>query len=159
MKEKPVLKAERPTQCRVAIVTSLFNVSVTSKLKAGAVERFAELGFQADDMLMIDVPGAVEIPVTVKSIAARGLADVIVVFGAVIRGETSHYDYVCDQVSQGCQQVALAHQIPVIFGILTTDTMAQALARAGGEHGHKGREAADCAVHMRGVFEQLIELS
>lgn len=75
--------------------------------------------------------------------------------GAVIRGETSHYDYVCDQVSQGCQRVMLDYNIPVIFGVLTTENDEQALARVGGTHGHKGRDAIDCAVSMRSIKQQL----
>lgn len=157
MKEKPILENIPSSQdvFSIAIVTSLFNESVTEKLKTGAIARLKELGFQDHHILLVDVPGAFELPVTVQRIALKGLAEVIITLGAVIRGETTHYDYVCQQVSAGCQQVALTHQLPVIFGVLTTENVEQAMARAGGHEGHKGREAADCAVHMRRVFQRL----
>ncbi|MGB6976649.1 MAG: 6,7-dimethyl-8-ribityllumazine synthase, partial [Gammaproteobacteria bacterium] len=106
---------------------------------------------------VVHVPGAVEIPVTAQQLANTGNYDAIICLGAVIRGETDHYEYVCHQVSDGCQRVALDHHLPVIFGILTTDTVEQALARAGGSHGHKGRESADAALAMVAIMQQLHE--
>lgn len=131
-----------------AIVVSRFNETITAKLKSGALQRLQELGFTDHQVQVIDVPGAVEIPYAAQVLAKSKKFDAIICLGAVIRGETSHYDYVCDQVSQGCQRVMLEQECPVIFGVLTTENEAQAEARAGGAHGHKGRDAADCALEM-----------
>ena len=107
---------------------------------------------------MIQVPGAIEIPLVAKLLAESNRYKAIIALGAVIRGETSHYDYVCDQVSQGCQKVMLDFNIPVIFGVLTTENEEQALARVGGVHGHKGIDAADAALEMIQVVEELVSL-
>jgi 6,7-dimethyl-8-ribityllumazine synthase len=127
---------------------------VTDKLLAGAQERFAEL-VPNDQPLVISVPGAIEIPFIVQKLAKAGGYDAIVALGAVIRGETTHYDYVCDQVSTGCQSVMLQYDLPVIFGVLTTENLAQALDRVGGAHGHKGKDAIDVAFHMISLNRQL----
>lgn len=140
----------------IAVVVSTFNDLITSALKKGALERLEELGFKSDDVTLVEVPGAVEIPFVAQLLAQKKQVEAIVALGAVIRGETSHYDYVCEQVSQGCQRVMLDHNIPVIFGVLTTENEEQALARAGGEHGHKGKEAIDCAVSMYSINKQLL---
>lgn len=139
----------------IAVVVSTFNEKITSALKNGALERLAELGFKSNDITLIEVPGAVEIPFVANLLAKQKMVDVIIALGAVIRGETSHYDYVCDQVSQGCQRVMLDHNIPVIFGVLTTENEAQAEDRIGGKHGHKGKDSVDCAVMMHSVALQL----
>lgn len=139
----------------IAVVVSTFNDLITSALKKGALERLEELGFKSDEITLVEVPGAVEIPLVAQLLAKKRQAEVIVVLGAVIRGETSHYDYVCDQVSQGCLRVMLDYNIPVIFGVLTTENEKQALDRVGGEHGHKGRDAIDCAVSMYSIKQQL----
>lgn len=133
---------------KVAIVVSSFNEPVTQALKQGAVERLCELGVASTDISVYEVPGAVEIPFVAQQLAKSKNVQVIITLGAVIRGETTHYDYVCDQVSQGCQRVMMDYEIPVIFGVLTTENEAQAFDRLGGKHGHKGRDAADCAVIM-----------
>lgn len=142
-------------QFPVAVVVSRFNEEVTGKLLRGCLERLKELGFDDDLVTVVWVPGAVEIPLTAKVLAEKTNVEAVIALGAVIRGETGHYDYVCEQVSQGCQQVALAHDIPVLFGVLTTETEAQALDRAGGAHGNKGRDAADAAVEMVAVLRRL----
>ncbi|CZI29519.1 TPA: 6,7-dimethyl-8-ribityllumazine synthase [Legionella pneumophila] len=139
----------------IALVVSTFNELITSALKKGALDRLIELGFKSEDITLVEVPGAVEIPFVAQLLAKKQKVEVIVALGAVIRGETSHYDYVCDQVSQGCQRVMLDYNIPVIFGVLTTENDEQALARVGGTHGHKGRDAIDCAVSMRSIKQQL----
>ncbi len=113
------------------------------------------MGFAAANILLVEVPGAVEIPFVANRLAKKRQVRAIVALGAVIRGETTHYDYVCDQVSQGCQRVMLDHDIPVIFGILTTENEEQAWDRLGGNHGHKGKEAVDCAVMMHLLDLQL----
>ncbi len=138
-----------------AIVVSRFNTEVTEKLLEGARARLVERGFEPGLITVVYVPGAVEIPLAAQRLAQTGLHKAIICLGAVIRGETTHYDYVCDQVSQGCAQVALQFDLPVIFGVLTTENEAQALDRVGGRHGHKGRDAVDTAVEMVSVLSQI----
>lgn len=139
----------------IAVIVSTFNQPITDALKTGALERLLELGFANDDIILIEVPGAVEIPFVANRLAKQNHVKAIIALGAVIRGETSHYDYVCEQVSQGCQKVMLDYDIPVIFGVLTTDNEEQAWDRLGGKHGHKGKDAVDCAVIMHLVDSQL----
>lgn len=133
---------------RFAIVCSEFNELISAKLLQGAHERLIELGVAADNITVVKVPGAVEIPFAAQLLAKSKNYAAIICVGAVIRGETGHYDYVCEQVSQGCQRIMLDYAIPVIFGVLTTDTERQAEDRVGGRVGHKGREAADTAIAM-----------
>jgi 6,7-dimethyl-8-ribityllumazine synthase len=133
---------------RIALVVSEFNQAITTPLLEGAIEQFHKLGVTKEQLTIHFVPGAVEIPLVTKLLAKKACFDAIVTLGAVIRGETSHYDYVCQQVSQGCQQVMLESELPVVFGLLTTENQAQAKDRIGGAHGHKGKEAADCAIDM-----------
>lgn len=133
---------------KIAVITSRFNEEVTEKLKLGALTRLEECGITAEQLTVIDVPGAVEIPLIAKICAKQKSYHAIICLGAVIRGETSHYDYVCEQVSQGCQQVMLQYELPVIFGVLTTENTEQALDRVGGAHGHKGCDAANSALEM-----------
>lgn len=133
---------------KIGIVVSQFNSDITEKLLAGAKKRLLEKGIAEENINVVKVPGAVEIPLTTLWLASSKQYQAIICLGAVIRGETSHYDYVCQQVSHGCQQVMLEHRLPVIFGILTTDNFIQAEERAGGKHGHKGAEAADAALQM-----------
>ncbi len=139
----------------IAIIVSRFNDKITGALKEGAVERLMERGFRKEDISIIDVPGAVEIPLIAKVLAKQNRVKAIITLGAVIRGETTHYDYVCSQVSQGCQRVMLDYEIPVIFGVLTTENEAQAWDRLGGAHGHKGIDAAECAIEMVSLLGQL----
>lgn len=139
----------------IAIVASEFNSSITEKLLEGAISRLKDHGKTDNDIHIIRVPGAVEIPLTAKLLAMSNQYQAIIALGAVIRGETSHYDYVCEQVSQGCQQVMMAYTIPVIFGILTTENDEQAEERTGGKHGHKGKDAADAAIQMINVVNAL----
>jgi 6,7-dimethyl-8-ribityllumazine synthase len=132
----------------IALVVSLYNEDITAALKQGALEQLAFYGFQSKDIKIVEVPGAVEIPITAQRLAMKETYGAIVALGAVVRGETSHYDSVCELVAQGCLRVALTFNIPVIFGVLTTENEAQAWDRLGGAHGHKGRESVDCAVAM-----------
>ena len=140
---------------KIAVITSRFNEEITQELKKGAVERLIENGLVADQIKTIDVPGAIEIPLIAKLCAQQKKFDAIICLGAVIRGETSHYDYVCEQVSQGCQKIMLDYNLPVIFGVLTTDNTEQALDRIGGAHGHKGRDAADAALEMINIVKSI----
>jgi 6,7-dimethyl-8-ribityllumazine synthase len=132
----------------IAICVSRFNLAITEKLLQGAVERLRELDIPDADMKICWVPGAVELPLAAQQFAQLGNCEAVICLGAVIRGETGHYEYVCQQVSYGCQRVALDYHLPVIFGVLTTENEQQALERVGGKHGHKGREAADTAMTM-----------
>lgn len=135
-------------QLKCAIVISRFNQSVTEKLLSGALDRLVAFGVREDQIKTIWVPGAVEIPLIAKQLAKTKRYDAIICLGAVVRGETNHYDYVCQQVSSGCQQVALEHEVPVIFGVLTTQNKEQAFARAAEERNNKGAEAVSAAMMM-----------
>ncbi len=151
-----VLNVQNVPGCfNIAIVVSRFNHEITQKLLEGAIERLKELGFSEDRITVAWVPGAVEIPVTAQRFARVGKYEAIICLGAVIFGETRHFDYVCQQVSQGCQTVALNNDIPVIFGVLTTENMQQAQDRVGGRKGHMGREAANAAYEMVSVLDQI----
>lgn len=140
---------------KIAIVVSKFNEDITQALLDGALERLTELQFDDEHVRICRVPGAIEIPLIAKQFALKGEYAAIITLGAVIRGETSHYDYVCDQVARGCMKVSLKFNIPVIFGVLTTENVEQAQDRVGGAHGHKGRDAVDCAFEMIELMDQL----
>ncbi len=133
---------------KIGIITSRFNEKVTQRLFDGAKQRLAELNVLEENIREFWVPGVVEIPLIAQRLAKTKDYDAIIALGAVIRGETGHYDYVCQQVSYGCQRVSLDYDIPVIFGILTTENAEQAFARAGGDHSHKGIESVDAAIEM-----------
>lgn len=147
-----VIKVTRVEKAPVAIVVSRFNSPITDELLKGAVDRLRELGLGSEDITVLYVPGCVEIPIAAKKLAQTKHYAAVIALGAVIRGETSHYDYVCEQVSAGCQEVMLETGLPVIFGVLTTENKKQAEERVGGSHGHKGRDAADCAMEMISVM-------
>ncbi len=135
-------------KCRIAITVSEFNTEFTSKLLEGCLAHLSSSGVPLKQIDVFHVPGAIEIPFVLQRLAKKKCYDALIALGAVIRGETSHYDYVCEQVSQGCQRVMLDHDLPVIFGVLTTENDAQALARVGGGHSHNGVEAAKSALRM-----------
>lgn len=139
---------------KIGIVTSRFNMEITSRLESGALERLLELGIEPEQLVRVRVPGAVEIPLAALKLIERE-CDGVIALGAVIRGETRHFDYVCSAVERGCGQVMLDTGRPVIFGVLTTDDEAQAEARVGGAHGHKGRDAAEAVVEMINLMEIL----
>lgn len=152
------IKAElmdHPVSFPLAMVVSRFNAEITQALEQGAIQQLQDRGFSMNDITIIEVPGAIEIPFIAKQLAQSKRYDVIIALGAVIRGDTSHYDYVCQQVSDGCQRVAIDHDTPVIFGILTTENEAQAWERLGGSHGHKGMDAVDTAIAMQAILRQL----
>jgi len=131
----------------VGIVTSRFNSEITNKLEAGALEALAKAGVAETRIIRVRVPGAVEIPSAAKWLLEDGCAGVVAL-GAVIRGETAHFDYVCRSVETGCTRLALDYGRPVAFGVLTTENEEQALARAGGDLGNKGFEAAEVLLEM-----------
>ncbi len=140
---------------KIAIVISDFNTHITEKLLEGALEHLKSQGKTENEIRVIHVPGAVEIPLVAKALALTEEYNAIIALGAVIRGETTHYDYVCEQVSQGCQKIMLDHMIPVIFGVLTTENDEQAYDRVGGKHGHKGADAAEAALYMIELMENI----
>ncbi len=130
---------------KVAVVTAQFNSHITYILRDGAVARLLELGIQNVEQSV--VPGAVELPVMAQAYLKREY-DAVIAFGCVIRGDTPHFDYVCQSVERGLTRLALDYEKPVIFGVLTCETEAQAKARVGGSHGHKGVEAAEACAWM-----------
>jgi len=147
-----IIKVSKVEQAPIAIVVSRFNAPITDELLKGAVERLQELEVGKENITVLYVPGCVEIPLAAQRLAKTKKYSAIIALGAVIRGETGHYDYVCSQVADGCQRVMLEQDLPIIFGVLTTDNVQQAKDRIGGSHGHKGRDAADCAVEMVSVM-------
>lgn len=150
-----VLGALDATGLRVVVVAARFNAEVVDALVDGAVSRLAELGQDPADCRVLRVPGAFELPVVAARVAARDDVDGVVALGAVVRGGTPHFDYVCDAATTGLEAVARAHDTPVGFGLLTTDTWEQATARAGGSEGNKGREAAEALVETIRVLHQV----
>jgi 6,7-dimethyl-8-ribityllumazine synthase len=136
----------------IGIVTARFNSEITEKLETGAYERLIELGVKPEHIRRARVPGAVEIPLVAALLLDRE-CDAIIALGAVIQGDTKHFDYVCNSVERGCTRVMLDTKKPVVFGVLTTDNEKQALDRVGGSHGHKGRDAAEVAIEMLSLTE------
>lgn len=130
---------------KIGVVTARFNSEVTERLEEGALNALKEMG--CPDIRPVRVPGAFEVPLAAKALLDAG-CDGVVALGAVIRGETTHYDYVCSSVERGCTELQLKTGKPVGFGILTTENDEQAMERAGGKHGNKGAEAAQVVVEM-----------
>lgn len=139
---------------KIAIVASRFNEFITSKLVGGAEDCLRRHNVSEDDMTLAWVPGAFEVPLMAKKLAKSGHYDAIICVGAVIRGATSHYDYVCAEVSKGIASVSLETEIPVLFGILTTDTIEQAIERAGTKAGNKGYDCALSALELVQVLRK-----
>jgi 6,7-dimethyl-8-ribityllumazine synthase len=140
---------------KFGIVASRFNDFITEKLVGGALDGLLRSGTSRDDIDIVKVPGAFEIPLAAKKMATKGGYHAVICLGAVIRGATSHYDYVCAEVSKGIAMVSLDSEIPVIFGILTTDTIEQAIERAGTKAGNKGFDAALSAVEMANLMAEI----
>lgn len=140
---------------KIGIVASRFNEFIVSKLIGGARDGLLRHDVAEDDIELAWVPGAFEIPVIAKKMADSKKFDAIICLGAVIRGSTSHYDYVCAEVSKGVAQVSLSAGIPVMFGILTTDTIEQAIERAGTKAGNKGYECALGAIEMVNLIKEI----
>jgi 6,7-dimethyl-8-ribityllumazine synthase len=143
------------TDGRFAVVVARFNGFIVESLLAGALDAFKRHGVPADRITVIKVPGAYEMPVTVQRVAQTGNYEAIIGLGAVIRGSTPHFDYVAGEASKGMASVALDHNIPVVFGVLTTDTIEQAIERAGTKAGNKGAEAAITAIEMVNLFSKI----
>ncbi|MBQ3033954.1 MAG: 6,7-dimethyl-8-ribityllumazine synthase [Deferribacterales bacterium] len=136
------------TGLKIAIVVSRFNDFITSALVSGALDILIRHNVKESDITVYKVPGAFEIPLVCRKAAEKGEFDAVIALGAVIRGSTPHFDYVAAEVSKGVAQVGMASNIPVIFGVLTTDTIEQAVERAGTKAGNKGGDAALSALEM-----------
>lgn len=141
---------------RIVVVASRFNESITVPLAEGAVRTLVAKGAAFDDIDVLWVPGAWELPVAVRRALATGKYDAAVVVGAVIRGDTPHFDVVAGEASRGLMEASRDFEVPVTLGLLTTDTMAQAEARAGGAHGNKGEDAALAALELLDLFDQAL---
>lgn len=143
------------TGMRIAIVVARFNEAVSERLLQGALDALVRHGAAEDDVTVYWVPGSFEIPLAAREVAAAGQVDAIVCLGAVIRGETGHYDLVAGEAGRGVASVALEQRVPCTLGILTTETMEQAVDRAGGKHGNKGAEAAVTAIEMASLIRSV----
>jgi len=140
---------------RFAIVVSRFNDFISSRLVEGAMDALKRHGATEEQVILVKVPGAFETPLAAKKLAESGQYDAVICLGAVIRGATPHFDYVAAEVSKGIANVALESNVPVTFGVLTTDTLEQAIERAGSKSGNKGSEAAIAAIEMANLYKEL----
>ncbi len=152
LKKKSSLKQDANT--RFAIIAAKFNVEIVDKLLAGAVATLREHGVPDTAVEVVWVPGAFELPLVAKTLAATGNYAAVICLGAVIRGDTDHYDYVCQAATHGILQAGMETGVPIIFGVLTCDTEEQALERTGGAHGNKGADAAIAAIEMARLFHE-----
>ena len=143
------------TGMRFGLVVSQFNSLITERLQTGAIDALCRHGVREEDIVVVQVPGAFDIPLFAKKMAASGRYDALVCLGAVIKGETPHFDYISAAMTHGIKEVMLTHGLPVAFGVLTTESMEQALDRAGGKAGNKGAEAALAAVEMLNALKAL----
>lgn len=142
-------------ELKIGIVASRFNEFIVSKLVSGAEDGLRRHGVEEGDIDIAWAPGAFELPFVAKKMAKSGRYDAVICLGAVIRGATSHYDYVCSEVSKGIANVSLETEIPVIFGVVTTDTIEQAIERAGTKAGNKGFDAAVTAIEMANLLQNI----
>ena len=140
---------------KFCIIIARFNEFIGSKLLSGAIDELRRHGVDENNIDIVWVPGAFEIPIVAKKCAKSGKYSAIITLGAVIKGSTSHYDYVCAEVSKGVASVGLETEIPVIFGVLTTDNIEQAIERAGTKAGNKGSDAAKSAIEMANLMNQI----
>lgn len=140
---------------KIGIVAARFNEFITSRLLSGALDGLRRHGADEEQIDVAWVPGAFEIPLVASKLAKSGRYDAVICLGAVIRGATSHYDYVCSEVSKGIAAVSLGAGIPVLFGVLTCDTLEQAIERAGSKAGNKGYDCAESAIEMANLLRQL----
>ena len=139
---------------KIGIITARFNDFITSKLLGGAVDGLVRHGVAEENVTSVWVPGAFEIPVIADKMAKSGKFDAVICLGAVIRGTTTHYDYVCNEVAKGVSKVGLDTGVPTIFGVITTENIEQAIERAGSKAGNKGYEAAVTAIEMVSLLKQ-----
>ena len=157
MKEIRILEGKlvAPEGMKAAVIASRFNEIVVNKLLGGAVDGLVRHGVEEETITAVWVPGAFEIPTAAAKLAKSGKYHAVICVGAVIRGETSHYDYVCSEVSKGIAQVSLSTGVPVLFGVITTENIEQAIARAGSKAGNKGYDCALSAIEMVNLMAQL----
>jgi len=152
----PAFSAEEiPTDARIAIAAARFNGAIVEELLRGCLRRLGQLGIEQDHVDVHRVPGAFELPVTAAALARTRRFAAVICLGAVIRGDTPHFDYVAGECARGISNVALTEGLPVIFGVLTTNTHEQAVARIGGAHGHAGERAAEAALEMIAVMRKI----
>lgn len=142
---------------KVGIVVARFNEFITGKLLSGAEDALRRHGVESENVDIAWVPGAYEIPLVAKKLAETGKYDAVITLGTVIRGATPHFDYVCSEVAKGVSAVNMQEGIPVIFGVLTTDTIEQAIERAGTKAGNKGWDAGASAIEMANLLKQISE--
>jgi 6,7-dimethyl-8-ribityllumazine synthase len=155
-KSTPLKVIDKPAaKFRYAIIVSQFNKRVTAKLLDGVEQCLHKHGVSEKDRKVFSCPGAFELPQVANVLAGQKQWDVIICLGAVIRGDTPHFEYVCAETARGIQDVALKHALPVVFGVLTTDSEQQALDRVGGTQGHKGWDAALTAIEMAALFHSI----
>ena len=152
---KEIRAAVNAAGFRFALVVSRFNSFITDRLLAGALDALEAAGAGAEDIMVVHVPGSFEIPLTAKKLAAGGRVDAVIAIGCVLRGETAHFDYVASEVARGVQLAQLDTGIPVIFCVLTCDTLEQAIERAGLKSGNKGYDAGLAAIEMANLSRQL----
>jgi 6,7-dimethyl-8-ribityllumazine synthase len=152
---KEIRAAANAAGLRFAIVVSRFNSFITDRLLAGAVDALEASGADAENIVVVHVPGSFEIPLTAKKMAAGGRVDAVIAIGCILRGETAHFDYVASEVARGVQIAQLDTGIPVIFCVLTCDTLEQAIDRAGLKSGNKGYDAGLAAIEMANLSRQL----
>ena len=143
------------TDLKIGIVVGRFNEFITSKLLGGAEDTLRRHGVKEENVSIAWVPGAFEIPLVAKQMAATGKYDAVITLGTVIRGSTPHFDYVCSEVTKGVSSVSMEANLPVIFGVLTTETIEQAIERAGTKAGNKGADAAVSAIEMANLMNEL----
>ena len=148
-------KVVAPQGMKVGIVAARFNEIIVNKLLGGAVDGLVRHGVEEENITAAWVPGAFEIPVAAQKMAQSGNYDAVICVGTVIRGDTSHYDYVCNEVSKGIAHVSLETGIPVLFGVLTTENIEQAIARAGSKAGNKGYDCAVSAIEMINLIKAI----
>ncbi|MDQ0858559.1 6,7-dimethyl-8-ribityllumazine synthase [Bacillus sp. V2I10] len=140
---------------KVAIIVGRFNEFITSKLLSGAVDALKRHGVEDENVELAWVPGAFEIPLVAKKMASSNKYDAVITLGTVIRGSTTHYDYVCNEAAKGVSQASMSTGVPVIFGVLTTESIEQAIERAGTKAGNKGYEAAVAAIEMANLMRTM----
>lgn len=143
------------THLRIGVVVSRFNGFITEQLASGALETLEKRGCQHENISFVKVPGAWELPIAAKLMASR--CDAIIALGAVVRGDTPHFEYVAGAAANGLTQVSIETGVPIAFGVLTTDDMQQAMDRAGGKSGNKGCEAAEAAIELANLMKRLKE--
>ena len=142
-------------KANVTVVTSRYNSFVVERLLEACLNTLKKSGLQDQDITVVYVPGAFEIPSTVQHVIEHTRCDAVITLGAVIRGETPHFDYICSECTRGLGQIAIENDVPVIFGVLTVDNTEQAMDRAGDEESNKGAEAAQAAIEMINVFRAI----